>query len=123
MAEFRRLSVWQRAHDLTVEVYRATQGFPPHEAFALTRQLRRAAVSVPANLAEGRGRRSDRELARFATIARGSLHELQYLVYLSRDLGYLSSAEWEALDRRIEKIGSQLWGLISHLRSPHLPSP
>ena len=90
MRDFRDLSVWAKSHRLVLDVYRATASFPPDERFGLTSQLRRAAASIPTNIAEGCGREGDREFARFLTIAAGSASETEYLILLATDLGYLS---------------------------------
>src|SRR5712692_11704731 len=85
---FRDLRVWRRAHELVRAVYRLTASFPEREKFGLTHQMRRAAVSVPANIAEGFGKRSPAEKARFLNIAQGSLEECRYYLILAQDLGY-----------------------------------
>jgi len=97
---FRDVVAWQRAHQLVLSVYRLTDGFPRHELFGLTNRLRRAAVSVPANIAEGFTRESDAEKLRFLNVARGSLEECRYYLVLCRDLGYADPTATEAeLDR------------------------
>ena len=98
MGNFRELVVWKRAQDLALAVYRSTSSFPKEEPYGLTSQMRRAAVSVSSNIAEGCGRQGDRELARFLQIARGSVRELECQLILSRDLGYLQSAQYTKLD-------------------------
>ena len=85
---FRDLRVWQKAHGLVLEVYRATAGFPKEEIYGLTSQFRRAEVSVPANIAEGFDKRSEVDKLRFLNIAQGSLEECRYYVVLASDLGY-----------------------------------
>ena len=85
MKDFKELRVWQKAHSLALEVYQATRSFPRDEIYGLTSQIRRAAVSVGANIAEGCGRRSDGEFARFLQIARGSASELEYHLLFARD--------------------------------------
>lgn len=87
MGDYRKVAVWVRAHRLTLDVYRATRQLPKEELYGLTSQLRRAASSVPANIAEGCGRNSDAELGRFLVIALGSATELDYHLLLARDLG------------------------------------
>ncbi|MFQ5930305.1 MAG: four helix bundle protein [Acidobacteriota bacterium] len=89
MQRFTELKVWQRSHALALEIYRRTEAFPSEERFGLVSQLRRAAVSVPTNIAEGSKRKQNRDYARFLNIAEGSLAETEYLLLLSRDLGYL----------------------------------
>jgi four helix bundle protein len=93
MPDFRRLNVWKAAHVLTLQIYRETAAFPQHEQFGLTNQLRRAAVSVAANIAEGAGRGGDKEFARFLAIAVGSANEVEYLLLLSIDLGYIRGTQ------------------------------
>jgi len=110
LERFEDLDVWQRAHALALEVYRLTGGFPNDEKFGLVSQMRRAAVSVPANIAEGFKKRGSKDKANFYNIAQGSLEELRYYYILSRDLGYLKSppAEPDAF----EVIGRMLHSLI-----------
>lgn len=88
MQRFTELRVWQQSHTLVLEVYRLTASFPSHERFGLVSQLRRAALSVPTNIAEGAKRESRRDYSRFLNVAEGSLAETQYLLRVSRDLGY-----------------------------------
>ncbi len=89
MRDFKGLVVWQRAHRLTLNVYRATEAFPRREQYGLTDQIRRACVSIPANIAEGCGRRSQRDFARILQVSIGSANEVEYHLLLARDLGYL----------------------------------
>jgi four helix bundle protein len=89
MQDYRKLQVWQRSHELVLALYRATQSFPNAERYALVSQLRRAASSVPTNIAEGSRRAAGREYAQFLNIAVGSLSETEYLLLLSRDLSYI----------------------------------
>jgi four helix bundle protein len=90
MQRFTELKVWQRSHALVLAIYRATATFPTEERFGLTGQLRRAALSVPTNIAEGSKRQGNQEYARFLNIAEGSLAETEYLLLVSRDLAYLA---------------------------------
>jgi four helix bundle protein len=89
MQDYKQLRVWQRSHKLVLELYRSTLAFPQTEHYGLTSQLRRAALSVPTNIAEGARRVAPREYAHFLNIAEGSLSETEYLVIVSRDLGYI----------------------------------
>jgi four helix bundle protein len=89
---FRDLVVWQKAHAFVLAVYRLTEAFPDREKFGLSHQMRRAAVSIPANIAEGFGKRSQAEKARFLNIAEGSLEECRYYLILAQDLGYAQTA-------------------------------
>ncbi len=109
---FEQLQAWQEAHKLVLMVYRATKDFPGEERFGLVSQMRRAAVSVPANIAEGFKRRGVQEKMRFYNISEGSLEELKYYFILSKDLGYVSSnADWAA---QSETVGRLLNGLIAN---------
>jgi len=89
MRDFRKLSVWQKSHALTLDVYQATAPFPRQEVFGLTSQLRRSAAGIAANIAEGCGRSSDKDFARFLTVVLGSASESEYHVLLAFGLGYL----------------------------------
>jgi four helix bundle protein len=111
MQRFKDLKVWQRSHALVLDVYRLTESFPHEERFGLVSQLRRAAVSVPTNIAEGSKRRGSQEYARFLNIAEGSLAESEYLLLLSGDLGYLTPEVTEPLFAEIEEIARMLYGL------------
>ena len=102
---FSDLTVWQRAHELTLETYRLTEKFPRSEQFGIVSQLRRAAASVSANIAEGFGRRTTKELLRCLQISRGELEETRYFFILSRDLGHISATEFEGLNSRCDSVG------------------
>jgi four helix bundle protein len=118
MGDYRNLRVWERAHRLTLEVYGATRTFPKEERYRLTSQLRRAAASVPANIAEGCGRNGDAELARFLTIAKGSASELDYLLLLAHDLGYLKPPQYEQFAAEVHGISRMLATFVDRLRHP-----
>jgi four helix bundle protein len=92
MGDYQRLGVWQDAHQLVLSVYRSTSGFPAAERYVLTSQIRRVAISIAANIAEGCGRNRDGEWAKFIGIALGSANELDYLPAVPRDLGFLDQA-------------------------------
>src|SRR6516225_5224472 len=98
--DFRELKVWQKAHELTLAVYRLTGGFPRQELYGLSSQLRRAGSSIAANLAEGCGRNGDAELARFCSMAMGSASELEYHLLLARDLKLIQPKDYDALNQR-----------------------
>ena len=119
MGDYRQLCVWKRAHKLALEVYRSTECFPARERYGLAAQMRRAAVSVISNIAEGCGRQGDKELTRFLRIARGSVRELDCQMLLSRDLGYLPKDVWAAMEMESDELSRMLNGLI---RSFH-PGP
>jgi four helix bundle protein len=113
---FEDLTVWQEAHKLTLGVYKLTAGFPGTEKYGIVSQLRRCSSAVPANIAEGFGRATTRELLRCLQIARGEIEETRYFILLSRDLGYLSAQDWERLGRRCESIGRLINALGSSLK-------
>jgi len=115
--DFRSLAVWERSHALTLEVYRATATFPDHERFGLVSQMRRASASIPANLAEGRGRTTQPELARFVDIATGSVSEIEYQLLLARDLGYLDEEQHSQLAGETVEIRSMLLAFNKKIRS------
>src|SRR5438093_3248069 len=100
MKDFRKLMVWEKAHQLTLSIYQVTAAFPSEETYGLTSQMRRAASSIPSNIAEGCGRQGDAELSRFCTIARGSASELEYQILLSRDLKLTPSDDYERLTQQ-----------------------
>src|SRR6201993_818846 len=102
---FRDLRVWQKAHEFVLAVYRYSESFPEREKYGLARQLRRAAVSIPVNIAEGFGKRSQAEKARFLNIAEGSLEECRYYLILAHDLGY---GQTEALTVTLEETSRLL---------------
>ena len=109
---YRDLIAWQKAMDLVVAIYRETDAWPQHEKFGLVQQLRRCAVSVPSNIAEGQGRRNDREFAHFLRVAHGSLREAETQITLGQRLGYCSIDTEERLLDRAAEIGRLLQGLI-----------
>ena len=117
MQNFRDLKVWEKAHRLTLEVYRATVDFPREELYGLTSQLRRATSSIPANIAEGCGRSSGKELRRFLEIAMGSASEVEYHLLLARDLGFLKPEPHNALNDHTCEIKRMLSAFINRLRA------
>jgi four helix bundle protein len=116
MRDFRRLKVWEKAHYLTLAVYRATSGFPKEELYGLTSQLRRSASSVPANIAEGCGRDTDSDFARFLQIAMGSASELEYHLLLARDLKLLGDDVQAGLAADVVELKRMLGTLIRSIR-------
>src|SRR5712692_3010422 len=104
MLHYRDMQVWQRAHQLTLTVYRATRSWPREELYGLTSQVRRSATSVPANVAEGTGRFGKAELSRFLQIALGSACELDYHLLLAKDLAYLPAEEQARLSTELTEI-------------------
>jgi four helix bundle protein len=112
MMDFRRLAVWQKAHGLALEVYRATGRFPRDEIYGLTGQLRRGTSSIPANLAEGCGRGGDIEFRRFRSIALGSACELESHLLLAKDLGLLAPDRRGDLEAQVQETKRMLVGLM-----------
>jgi four helix bundle protein len=122
MRNFEDLEVWQKSHALTVKVYRITENFPRAEMFGLTSQIRRAAGSVGANLAEGCGRWGEAELARYVQIAMGSASELQNHLRLARDLDFLNSGEHQNVIKDVTSVRQMLTALLQTLRGVRTPN-
>ena len=114
ISHFRQLKTWQEAHQLVLSIYQVSKEFPSAERFGLTSQMRRAAVSVPANIAEGFKRRGIQDKLRFYNIAEGSLEEVKYYLILSQDLGYLTCSD--ELMAQAETVGRLLSGLMASTR-------
>jgi len=108
LKSFRELEVWQKAHRLVLEIYRLTDKFQDRERFGIVSQIRRSAASVPANIAEGFGRRTTKELLQFLVTANGSLEETRYFLILSRDLGYLREESFDELDKVCTSIAQMI---------------
>jgi four helix bundle protein len=117
MKDFRELKVWQKAHDLTLAVYRVTRDFPREELYGLTSQIRRASASIAANLAEGCGRNGDAEFARFCSIAMGSASELEYHLLLARDLKLFKPGDYDDLEPRVTELKRMLTALFQKLNA------
>ena len=115
--DYRKLKVWERAHQLTLAVYKTTGRFPKDELYGLTSQIRRACTSIPANIAEGCGRSGNAELARFLHIATGSASELDYHLVLARDLNFVNSGEYEKLANELSEVRRMLSTLIQKLKT------
>ena len=115
MNKFVDLIVWQKAHGFVLEIYKLTLKFPSDEKFGLTQQIRRSAVSVAANIAEGSKRKTDRDYSHFLNISEGSLEEVKYYLILSRDLKYISKDAHDRLFVLAEEIGKLLQGFIKKL--------
>ena len=114
---WRDLDVWQIAHKLVLRVYETTRRFPAEERFRLADQLCRAAISIPTNIAEGKGRGSLKEYLQFLIVARGSVEELKYQLLLARDLGYIGEVPYHEIAEGYERVGKMLNGLIRSLKS------
>jgi len=115
MQDFKQLVVWQKAHKLTLGVYRASAMFPSDEKYGLTGQLRRACASIPANIAEGCGRDSDADYARFLRISLGSAFEAEYHLVLARDLGLVNADDHQALDSQLSEVKRMLYAFVQRL--------
>lgn len=116
MHQFKELKVWQKGRVLVKEIYQAAHTFPKDELFGIVSQMRRAAVSIPTNIAEGCGRNSNKELGRFLDIANGSTFELETLVILSLDLEYLSQDKFEEFDAKLDEVQKMIFGLKQSLK-------
>ncbi|HEX9425829.1 MAG TPA: four helix bundle protein [Pyrinomonadaceae bacterium] len=117
MRDFRQIRVWEKAHLLTLEIYKTTLRFPREELYGLTSQLRRASASIPANIAEGFGRGGNVELARFLQIAMGSAYEVEYHVLLAKDLGFISTDSYAQLETHIVEVKRMLAALLLKVRA------
>lgn len=116
MRSHNNLEAWKKSLDFVVDIYKATDGFPKEEKFGLTSQLRRASVSIPANIAEGAGRRSDKEFLHFLSIAQGSASEVETELLIAFRLGFLQDATHEHLSRSLDEIGRMITGLSNYLK-------
>jgi four helix bundle protein len=117
---FRDLKVWEKAHLLTLDAYRATNGFPRQELFGLTSQIRRAAASIAANIAEGCGKRGNGEFQRYLNIAAGSASELEYHFLLAHDLHLLETAAYGPLDAAVVEVKRMLSALVRKVAAERL---
>ena len=116
MQDFRSLIVWQKAHAWVLKIYQLTKRFPDDDRYCLTSQLRRAASSVPANLAEACGRGGPKEFSRFVQIAMGSASEAEYHILLARDLGYLASTDYDLICPAIQEVKRMIASLLKPAR-------
>lgn len=117
MKDFRNFIVWQKSHQLTLDVYKAVNNFPKDEQFGLISQMKRSSSSIPTNIAEGCGRNTDKDFARFLIIAFGSANELEYQFILSGDLNFINKETNEQLLSQIQEIKKMLNALISKLNT------
>ena len=115
MKDFRKLTVWQKAHRLTLDMYRVTATFPKEERYGLMSQMRRSAASSPSNIAEGCGRGGDADFARFMRIAMGSASELEYQILLAHDLGYLTETRHFDCTTQVQEIKRMLTAFLKKL--------
>ncbi len=117
MQDFRNLKVWENAHALTLAIYKATQTFPKQEQYGLTSQIQRAAVSIPANIAEGCAKATDADFARYLQIAMGSSSELEYLLLLTHDLSYLPDEAYTKIHTSLVQVRKMLNSFLQTLRA------
>jgi four helix bundle protein len=117
LKDFRNLKVWEKSHQLTLEIYIMTKNFPKDELYGLRSQIRRASVSISANIAEGCGRASDAELSRFSQIAMGSASELEYHILLIKDLNFIDIESYNLINTKIVEIKKMLSSLIKKLKA------
>ena len=120
MVNWRELKVWQKAHQLALEIYKVTSSFPKEEIYTLVSQLRRSAISIPANIVEGQSRNTTKEYLQFLYNARGSLEETRHHLLLSRDLEYLSPSDYEDLEVGYEEVSKMPNRLISIMKSQRI---
>jgi four helix bundle protein len=115
--DFKKLEVWERGHRLTLKVYGVTAAFPREETYGLTSQMRRSCAAIPANIAEGCGRGSNADLARFLQIALGSASELENHLLLAQDLTFIRSTDYERLTGEVRQLKRMLTSFVKHLRA------
>lgn len=119
MADYQNLDVWHKAMSLVMDIYDASESFPPSERYGLANQIQRAAVSIPSNIAEGYGRQSDKELYYFLFISRGSLYEVETQLFIAYGRNYISRQQLQLLQKEINEVGRMLSGFIKHLEDEH----
>lgn len=117
MTDFKQLKVWQKAHELTLDICKETSTFPHNELYGLVSQMRRCAVSIGSNIAEGRGRDGHPEFQRFLGISIGSAAELEYQLLLSKNLGFLPEDKYRPLHSRVAELGRMLVSLRDRVRT------
>jgi len=117
MKDFRNLAVWRKAHELTLAIYRATKSFPREEEYGLKSQMRRASSSIAANIAEGCGKRTDADFARYLQNAFGSANELEYFLLLAFDLGFLKKGDFEGLTTDTVEVKKMLAAFLRKLNA------
>jgi four helix bundle protein len=122
MRDFRSLEIWNQGHSLTLDIYQVTEKFFPRvELYGLTSQIRRASASIPTNIAEGCGRRTQAEFNQFLQIAIGSSSEVEYQLQLARDLNYIDDACFETLSSKVVMIRKMMTTFIAHSPNPKVP--
>jgi four helix bundle protein len=116
MVDYKNYKVWQKSHELVLDIYRITSSFPKSEQFNLVSQINRASLSVPTNIVEGCGRETQKELIRFLYISSGSAHELEYLILVSSKLKFISTKDSKTLLKKIDEIKKMLFSLIKTIK-------
>ncbi|GHB77870.1 four helix bundle protein [Persicitalea jodogahamensis] len=117
MQSYKTLKVWQKAHELVLWIYEMTNSFPKQEIFGLTPQIRRSSVSIAANLAEGCGKSTSKDIANFFQVSLGSLHETEYYILLAKDLAYISIQDFQKSDDKTREVKAMLVSLIKTVRN------
>ena len=117
MQNFKNLDVWRKSHELTLKVYESTSQFPREEMYGLTSQIRRACASIPTNIAEGSGRETPADFARFLQIAIGSTSETEYLILLAHELKYITAAQYTELMGATVQVKRMLIALLKRIRT------
>ena len=120
MQNYKNIKVWQKAHELALSVYKTVESFPQYETFGLSSQMRRSAYSIPTNIAEGAGRKSNADFANFLHIALGSANEIDYQLLLAKDLGYLDEEKYQNFDKMINEIKAMLISFINVVKNNDL---
>ena len=121
MKDYKKLIVWQKAHNLVLSVYKESRSFPDEEKFNLISQLRRAGTSIPTNIAEGCGKFTQKDFAKFLQEAFGSTQEVEYLTFLSFELGYLNKNAYSKIDKDVNEVKAMLIGLLQKIRNEIKP--
>ncbi len=117
MSNFQELKVWQKAHQLVLEIYKTTKKFPSEEKFSLVDQIKRSSSSIPTNIVEGNERKTKNEFIQFLYISKGSCAETKYHLLLSKDLNYISDQDYEKLNQQLTEISKMISSLINYLKS------
>ncbi len=117
MSDYKDLEVWRKSHDMLLDIYKITSTYPKEEMYGLVSQIRRAAVSIPTNIAEGNGRLHQKEYINFLSISRGSAMEVECLLIVSKDLAYINQTKFQELSRKCQSIIHMLSKLINYLRN------
>jgi four helix bundle protein len=117
MRDYKKFLVWEKSHQLTLDIYKVLPTFPKEEIYGLTSQIKRSSMSIPTNIAEGCGRNSDKDFCRFLYIAFGSANELEYQIFLSIELSFLEKEKGQLILQKIEEVKKMLNGLITKLNN------